>query len=196
MSELPISSPYRSRPDAPVTDSEREQLNARLNAAYTDGRLSADDYANFNRYTVSGDEGWQLEGGSITTKGADKLGAINLLLDTGSSVSMLPASRLDAMMKRAGVEVQRSKDEPILYSMACDTKLGVQLVLPAGTKVAVDDSAILMRSNDANMPGCLSLLVGTTNPFVPAVAGTPLLQSLYTVLSRTPRGDWIGLAPL
>lgn len=44
MPELPISSPYRSRPDAPVTDSEREQLNARLNAAYTDGRLSADDY--------------------------------------------------------------------------------------------------------------------------------------------------------
>jgi hypothetical protein len=44
VSELPISSPYRSRPDAPVTDSEREQLNARLNAAYTDGRLSADDY--------------------------------------------------------------------------------------------------------------------------------------------------------
>lgn len=44
MSELPISSPYRSRPDAPVTDAEREQLNARLNAAYTDGRLEADDY--------------------------------------------------------------------------------------------------------------------------------------------------------
>ena len=44
MSELPISSPYRSRPDAPVTDSEREQLNARLNTAYTDGRLDADDY--------------------------------------------------------------------------------------------------------------------------------------------------------
>ncbi|SER13115.1 DUF1707 SHOCT-like domain-containing protein [Microlunatus flavus] len=44
MSELPISSPYRSRPDAPVTDTEREQLNARLNQAYTDGRLDADDY--------------------------------------------------------------------------------------------------------------------------------------------------------
>jgi hypothetical protein len=44
MSELPISSPYRSRPDAPVTDAEREQLNARLNTAYTDGRLDADDY--------------------------------------------------------------------------------------------------------------------------------------------------------
>ncbi len=40
------------------------------------------------------------------------------------------------------------------------------------------------------MPFCLSLLVGTTNPFVPAVAGTPLLQSLYTVLSRNPSGDW------
>ena len=44
MSELPISSPYRSRPDAPVTDAEREQLNVRLNTAYTDGRLDADDY--------------------------------------------------------------------------------------------------------------------------------------------------------
>jgi hypothetical protein len=44
VSELPISSPYRSRPDAPVTDAEREQLSARLNTAYTDGRLDADDY--------------------------------------------------------------------------------------------------------------------------------------------------------
>ena len=44
MSELPISSPYRSRPDAPVTDSEREQLSARLNTAYADGALDADDY--------------------------------------------------------------------------------------------------------------------------------------------------------
>lgn len=44
MSELPISSPYRSRPDAPVTDSEREQLSARLNTAYADGGLDADDY--------------------------------------------------------------------------------------------------------------------------------------------------------
>ena len=44
MSELPISSPYRSRPDAPVTDGERDQLSARLNTAYTDGRLDADDY--------------------------------------------------------------------------------------------------------------------------------------------------------
>jgi hypothetical protein len=44
VSELPISSPYRSRPDAPVTDSEREQLNARLNTAFADGRLDEDDY--------------------------------------------------------------------------------------------------------------------------------------------------------
>ncbi|ETS61598.1 hypothetical protein PaG_04081 [Moesziomyces aphidis] len=153
-------------------------------------------YPKMKRYTVEGDEGWQLEGSSITAKGADKVDAINLLLDTGSSVSMLPASRMDAIMNRAGLKVQRSKDEPIVYSMPCDTKLGVQLVLPDGTQVDVDDSDILMRSNDASTPGCLSLLVGTTNPFVPAVAGTPLLQSLYTVLSRNPSGDWIGLAPL
>ncbi len=44
MSELPISSPYRSRPDAPVTEEEREQLSARLNTAFTEGRLDADDY--------------------------------------------------------------------------------------------------------------------------------------------------------
>lgn len=153
-------------------------------------------YPKMKRYTVEGDEGWQLEGSSITAKGAVEADAINLLLDTGSSVSMLPASRMDAIMNRAGLKVQRSKDEPIVYSMPCDTKLGVQLVLPDGTQVDVDDSDILMRSNDASMPGCLSLLVGTTNPFVPAVAGTPLLQSLYTVLSRNPSGDWIGLAPL
>lgn len=43
-SNLPISSPYRSTPDAPVTDSEREQLSSRLNTAYADGLLPADDY--------------------------------------------------------------------------------------------------------------------------------------------------------
>ena len=44
MSELPISSPYRSTPDAPVTEREREQLSERLNTAYADGKLSAEDY--------------------------------------------------------------------------------------------------------------------------------------------------------
>jgi hypothetical protein len=43
-SNLPISSPYRSTPDAPVTDAERDRLNARLNAAYTAGGLEQDDY--------------------------------------------------------------------------------------------------------------------------------------------------------
>jgi hypothetical protein len=42
--ELPISSPYRSTPGAPVTEAEREQLSARINSAYADGRLDADDY--------------------------------------------------------------------------------------------------------------------------------------------------------
>lgn len=44
MSELPISSPYRSTPDAPVTESERDQLSTRLNAAFTEGSLDADEY--------------------------------------------------------------------------------------------------------------------------------------------------------
>ncbi len=43
-SNLPISSPYRSTPDAPVTDAEREKLSSRLNTAYADGQLEADDY--------------------------------------------------------------------------------------------------------------------------------------------------------
>ena len=43
-SNLPISSPYRSTPDAPVTDAEREQVTSRLNAAFTDGKLEQEDY--------------------------------------------------------------------------------------------------------------------------------------------------------
>jgi Domain of unknown function (DUF1707) len=43
-SNLPISSPYRSKPDAPVTDAERDRLNARLNAAYTEGTLEREEY--------------------------------------------------------------------------------------------------------------------------------------------------------
>jgi Domain of unknown function (DUF1707) len=43
-SNLPISSPYRSKPDAPVTETERDRLNARLNAAYTAGELEQEDY--------------------------------------------------------------------------------------------------------------------------------------------------------
>jgi hypothetical protein len=43
-SNLPISSPYRSKPDAPVSDAERDRLNARLNAAYTAGALQQEDY--------------------------------------------------------------------------------------------------------------------------------------------------------
>ena len=44
MSELPISSPYRSTPDAPVADQLRNQLSAQLNAAYTDGTIDADEF--------------------------------------------------------------------------------------------------------------------------------------------------------
>ena len=43
-SDLPISSPYRSTPNAPVTDAERDQLSSRLNAAFTAGTLDAEDY--------------------------------------------------------------------------------------------------------------------------------------------------------
>jgi hypothetical protein len=43
-SNLPISSPYRSTPEAPVTDTEREQLTSRLNAAFTQGTLAQEDY--------------------------------------------------------------------------------------------------------------------------------------------------------
>jgi hypothetical protein len=43
-SNLPISSPYRSTPDAPVTAVERDRLSARLNAAFENGALEQDDY--------------------------------------------------------------------------------------------------------------------------------------------------------
>ncbi|WP_375423639.1 DUF1707 domain-containing protein [uncultured Friedmanniella sp.] len=43
-SDLPISSPYRSSPGEVVSESERNQLNVRLNAAYTAGSLDPEDY--------------------------------------------------------------------------------------------------------------------------------------------------------
>lgn len=42
--ELPISSPYRSTPDVPVSDAERDQLNSRLNDAFEAGKIDAEDY--------------------------------------------------------------------------------------------------------------------------------------------------------
>lgn len=44
MSNLPISSRYRSTPHLPVTDEERNGIVARLNEAYTDGRVDPDAY--------------------------------------------------------------------------------------------------------------------------------------------------------
>jgi hypothetical protein len=44
MSELPISSPYRSTPDAPVPDQLRDQLSTQLNAAFTAGQIDGDDF--------------------------------------------------------------------------------------------------------------------------------------------------------
>jgi hypothetical protein len=44
VSNLPISSPYRSTPEAPVTEAERNQLSSRLNAAFTAGSLEQEDY--------------------------------------------------------------------------------------------------------------------------------------------------------
>ncbi|SPO26187.1 related to secreted aspartic protease 2 [Ustilago trichophora] len=160
------------------------------------GGYDFEKYAKMKHYKVDTDEGWLLTRSIITAKGAERLGSMDLLLDTGSSVSMLPEARMDAIMNRPGLKVQKTKEEPIVYSMPCDTKLNVQMVLPDGTLVPVRDEDILMQSNDPKTPGCLSLLVGTTNPFLPAVAGTPILRSIYTVLHKTDDGDWIGLAPL
>jgi hypothetical protein len=43
-SDLPISSPYRSTPQAPVSEAERNQLSTRLNAAFEAGQVDSDDY--------------------------------------------------------------------------------------------------------------------------------------------------------
>lgn len=153
-------------------------------------------YRKMSNFRIESDEGWLLSRSRIVAEGAPPAASVGLLLDTGSSVSMLPSSRMDAIMNRPGLKVKRAQSEPIIYSMPCDTKLGVQMMLPDGTQVPIRDQDLLMQSNDPTMPGCLSLLVGTTNPFLPSVAGTPILKSMYTVLRKTPSGDWIGLAPL
>jgi len=53
--ELPLSSPYRSTPDAPVTETERDQLSSRLNAAFEAGQLDPEDYhARLDRLFAAG----------------------------------------------------------------------------------------------------------------------------------------------
>ena len=44
MSNLPISSKYRSTPALPVSDEEREDLAGRLNQAFGDGTIDSDAY--------------------------------------------------------------------------------------------------------------------------------------------------------
>lgn len=44
MSNLPISSKYRSKPNEPVTDAERNTLSAQLNDAFTRGTIEQDEY--------------------------------------------------------------------------------------------------------------------------------------------------------
>lgn len=44
MSELPISSKYRSTPDVAVSEDERDDLTERLSAAFTRGDIADDDY--------------------------------------------------------------------------------------------------------------------------------------------------------
>ncbi|MGJ3507911.1 DUF1707 SHOCT-like domain-containing protein [Enemella sp. A6] len=46
MSNLPISSKYRSTPHEPVDDNERNQLTARLADAFAEGKLDDVDYRN------------------------------------------------------------------------------------------------------------------------------------------------------
>lgn len=44
MNNLPISSKYRSTPDLPIPDAEREALVSRLNRAFADGVVGSDVY--------------------------------------------------------------------------------------------------------------------------------------------------------
>lgn len=44
MSNLPISSKYRSQPQLPVSEAERDDLTRRLNASFERGEISQDDY--------------------------------------------------------------------------------------------------------------------------------------------------------
>lgn len=45
MSNLPISSKYRTQPQAPVPEAERNDLSARLNQAFEAGQIDQDQYS-------------------------------------------------------------------------------------------------------------------------------------------------------
>lgn len=58
---LPISSKYRSNPDQPVSDSDRDGLTKRLNDEFTSGRMDADTYHRMLDLTYSARNLGQLE---------------------------------------------------------------------------------------------------------------------------------------
>lgn len=164
------------------------------------------DVSYFELPSNSGDDGWTVSNVSLSTGPQSQGAGIDMLIDSGSSVIIVPQAVLDSIMNRPGLGAVTSDrhTEPTIYSLPCSAQLGIQFVLPNGKTVDLADDTLLMKSNDATLRGdCLSMIVGTTNPFLPSVAGIPLLRNLYTVLvtdAITQRGqkrsDWIGLAPL
>lgn len=61
MSQLPISSKYRSNPDHPVSDADRDGLTKQLNDEFTSGRMDADTYHRLLDLTYSARNLGQLE---------------------------------------------------------------------------------------------------------------------------------------
>ncbi|SPC64873.1 uncharacterized protein UHOD_12292 [Ustilago sp. UG-2017b] len=78
-----------------------------------------------------------LEQRTITALEAALSDPIDLLMDPGSTISMLPALRMEAIMTRPGLCVHKVVGEPIVYSMPCDSKPNVQLTLLDDIKVNV-----------------------------------------------------------
>lgn len=128
-------------------------LDLGANASMEIGGYDFATYSKLSSFKVVSEEGWMLSGSSLTAEGADPSRAADLLLDTGSSVSMLPSSCMDAIMDRPGLKVLKTKEELIVYSMPCDTKLAVQLMLPDRTKINIADGiswyqATILRCQD------------------------------------------------
>lgn len=116
MSELPISSKYRSTPDVPVSDGERDELTRRLNDAFAAGQLDQDTYS----------------------ARLDQLYAAQRLGDLVPVVQNLPAVQTyndPAMVQQVGggrpgeVSQARSANRPALYVVAAVVIIAIILII-------------------------------------------------------------------
>ena len=113
MDNLPISSKYRSRPNEPLDDAEREQLAERLNEEFAKGGIDTDDYRTM----------------------LDQVFAAHTLGDVAGVVARLPAK--DTFAVPAVIETGSVAPGELVPARDSGVRAPLMLIAGLGTAVAV-----------------------------------------------------------